>query len=148
MQEEKFKDKFEGDDKDKIEKAAQEALDWLDRNQLAEKDEFEAKQKELEAIVNPFVMKVHQAAGGVLKDKFEGDGKDKIEKAVLDPPPAKKPRVEVREEIVSCTWSRQIKLSNGKGVARMLWGGIRNTHIEVKMTSFQTNTMFEQISQL
>ena len=31
-------------------------------------------------------MKVHQAAGGVLKDKFEGDGKDKIEKAVLDPP--------------------------------------------------------------
>ena len=86
MQEEKFKDKFEGDDKDKIEKAAQEALDWLDRNQLAEKDEFEAKQKELEAIAKPFVMHVPQAAGGVLKDKFEGDGKDKIEKAVLDPP--------------------------------------------------------------
>ena len=79
MHEEKFKDKFEGDDKDKIEKAVQEALDWLDSTQFAEKGEFEAKQKELEAIVNPFVMKVHQAAGGVLKDKFEGDGKDKIE---------------------------------------------------------------------
>ena len=64
LQEEKFKDKFEGDDKDKIEKAAQEALDWLDRNQLAEKDEFEAKQKELEGIVNPIMMKVYQAAGG------------------------------------------------------------------------------------
>merc|ERR1712224_788414 len=58
------KEKIEGDDKDKIEKAVQEALDWLDKNQLAEKDEFEAKQKELEGIVNPIMMKVYQAAGG------------------------------------------------------------------------------------
>merc|ERR1719305_1517201 len=50
--------------KDKIEKAVQEALDWLDKNQLAEKDEFEAKQKELEGVVNPIMMKVYQAAGG------------------------------------------------------------------------------------
>merc|ERR1711862_1046544 len=57
LQEEKLKDKFEGDDKDKIEKAVQEALDWLDKNQLAEKDEFEAKQKELEGVVNPIMMK-------------------------------------------------------------------------------------------
>merc|ERR1711939_289388 len=62
--EEKLKDKFEGDDKDKIEKAVQEALDWLDKNQLAEADEFEAKQKELEGVVNPIMMKVYQAAGG------------------------------------------------------------------------------------
>ena len=34
LQEEKLKDKFEGDDKDKIEKAVQETLDWLDKNQL------------------------------------------------------------------------------------------------------------------
>merc|ERR1712134_153786 len=34
--------------KEKIEEAVQEALDWLDKNQLAEKDEFEAKQKEVE----------------------------------------------------------------------------------------------------
>jgi len=64
LQEEKLKDKFEGDDKDKIEKAVQEALDWLDKNQLAEKDEFEARQKELEGVVNPIMMKVYQAAGG------------------------------------------------------------------------------------
>merc|ERR1711987_17636 len=64
LQEEKLKDKFEGGDKDKIEKAVQETLDWLDKNQLAEKDEFEAKQKELEGIVNPIMMKVYQAAGG------------------------------------------------------------------------------------
>merc|ERR550514_117656 len=64
LQEEKLQDKFEGDDKDKIEKAVQETLDWLDRNQMAESDEFEAKQKELEGIVNPIMMKVYQGAGG------------------------------------------------------------------------------------
>merc|ERR1719353_925511 len=64
LQEEKLQEKFEEGDKDKIEKAVQEALDWLDKNQLAEKDEFEAKQKELEGVVNPIMMKVYQAAGG------------------------------------------------------------------------------------
>merc|ERR1712174_152093 len=64
LQEEKLKDKFESGDKEKIEKAVQDALDWLDKNQLAEKDEFEAKQKEVEGIVNPIMMKVYQAAGG------------------------------------------------------------------------------------
>jgi len=64
LQEEKLKEKFEGGDKENIEKAVQDALDWLDKNQLAEKDEFEAKQKELEGVVNPIMMKVYQAAGG------------------------------------------------------------------------------------
>merc|ERR1712190_215410 len=64
LNEEKLKDKFEGDDKEKIEKAVQETLDWLDKNQLADKDEVEAKQKELEGVANPIMMKVYQAAGG------------------------------------------------------------------------------------
>merc|ERR1739848_834447 len=64
LNEEKLKEKFEGGDKEKIEKAVQDSLDWLDKNQLAEKDEFEAKQKELEGVVNPIMMKVYQAAGG------------------------------------------------------------------------------------
>merc|ERR1712037_297953 len=64
LNEEKLKDKFEDGDKEKIEKAVQDALDWLDKNQLAEKDEFEAKQKEVEGVVNPIMMKVYQAAGG------------------------------------------------------------------------------------
>merc|ERR1711871_1786339 len=59
-----LKDKFEEGDREKIEEAVKEALDWLDKNQMAEKDEFEAKQKEVEAIANPIMMKVYQAAGG------------------------------------------------------------------------------------
>lgn len=64
LSDDKLKDKFEAGDKEKIEQAVQEALDWLDKNQLAEKDEFEAKQKEIEGVVNPIMMKVYQAAGG------------------------------------------------------------------------------------
>ncbi|CAE8632098.1 unnamed protein product, partial [Polarella glacialis] len=64
MNEEKLKEKFEAGDKEKIETALQETLDWLEKNQLAEKDEFENKQKELEGVVNPIMMKVYQAAGG------------------------------------------------------------------------------------
>merc|ERR1719174_1800553 len=63
LSEEKLQDKFEAGDKEKVEKAVQETLDWLDKNQLGEKDEFEAKQKELEGVVNPIMMKVYQAAG-------------------------------------------------------------------------------------
>merc|ERR1719226_327300 len=64
LSDDKLKDKFEAGDKEKIESAVQDTLDWLDKNQLAEKDEFEAKQKELEGVVNPIMMKVYQAAGG------------------------------------------------------------------------------------
>merc|ERR1712138_145409 len=64
LSDDKLKDKFEAGDKEKIEKAVQDTLDWLDKNQLAEKDEFEAQQKELEGVVNPIMMKVYQAAGG------------------------------------------------------------------------------------
>jgi len=63
LSEEKLKDKFSEEDKSTIEKGVQDTLDWMDKNQLAEKDEFEAKQKELEQIVNPIMMKVYQAAG-------------------------------------------------------------------------------------
>merc|ERR1712188_195734 len=64
MDDEKLKDKIDAADKEAIEKAVQDDLDWLDKNQLAEKDEFEAKQKEVEGVVNPIMMKVYQAAGG------------------------------------------------------------------------------------
>merc|ERR550534_106896 len=63
LQEEKLKDKFEEGDKEKIEQAVADALEWLEKNQMAEKDEFEAKQKDVEQVVNPIMMKVYQAAG-------------------------------------------------------------------------------------
>ncbi|CAL5367186.1 unnamed protein product [Camellia sinensis] len=40
------------------------AIHWLDANQLAEADEFEDKVKELESICNPIIAKMYQGAGG------------------------------------------------------------------------------------
>jgi len=64
LSDEKLKDKFTEDDKKNIEEKINEALAWLETNQTAEKDEFDAKQKDLEAVINPIMMKVYQAAGG------------------------------------------------------------------------------------
>ena len=61
---EKLQDKFEAGDKDTIETAVQRVVFWLIQNELAEKDEFKAQQEELEGVVNPIMLKVHQAAGG------------------------------------------------------------------------------------
>merc|ERR1712146_488638 len=59
INDEKLKDKLEAADKETIETAINEATSWLDSNQTAEKEEFEAKQKELEGICNPIMMKVY-----------------------------------------------------------------------------------------
>merc|ERR1711871_483788 len=64
LDDEKIKDKFEEADKTAIEDKAKEIIEWLDANQLAEKDEFEAKQKELEGVCNPIMQKVYAAGGG------------------------------------------------------------------------------------
>ena len=65
LQEKALKDKFKAGDKEKIENAVQATLDWLhrlDKNKLPEEGEFEAKQQELDGIVNPIMQKVYQAA--------------------------------------------------------------------------------------
>merc|ERR1719343_1749704 len=47
---EKVKDKISEEDKTKAETAIDEALKWLEGNQLAEKEEFEHKRKEVEGV--------------------------------------------------------------------------------------------------
>eukprot|EP00310_Coccolithus_braarudii_P019938 CAMPEP_0183338818 /NCGR_PEP_ID=MMETSP0164_2-20130417/5973_1 /TAXON_ID=221442 /ORGANISM="Coccolithus pelagicus ssp braarudi, Strain PLY182g" /LENGTH=663 /DNA_ID=CAMNT_0025508725 /DNA_START=105 /DNA_END=2096 /DNA_ORIENTATION=+ len=60
----KFKDKISDEDKKAIDDAVTATISWLDENEHAEKEEFEAKQKELEGVCNPIVTKMYQAAGG------------------------------------------------------------------------------------
>merc|ERR1712023_562197 len=64
INDEKLRDKIDAADKETIEKAINDTTSWLDSNQSAEKEEFEAKQKELEGVCNPIMMKVYQGAGG------------------------------------------------------------------------------------
>ena len=57
-------DKISDEDKEKIEDAVKETLDWLDDNDSAEASEYEEKQKELEAVANPIMSQFYQNAGG------------------------------------------------------------------------------------
>merc|ERR1712196_237327 len=63
INDEKLKDKLDAADKETIEKAITETTEWLDANQSAEKDEYDAKQKELEGVCNPIMMKLYGAGG-------------------------------------------------------------------------------------
>nr|CAI5819766.1 unnamed protein product [Callosobruchus analis] len=56
-------DKLSEDDKKVVQDKCSEALAWLDKNQLAEKDEFEHKLKELQQEIQPIMMKLHQGSG-------------------------------------------------------------------------------------
>jgi L1 cell adhesion molecule like protein len=64
VQDEKFKDKIQPADKAAIEKVVGETQKWLDSNDHAEKDEYEAKQKEVEKVAMPIMQKMYQGMGG------------------------------------------------------------------------------------
>jgi hypothetical protein len=59
----KLKDKLSEEDKKTVGDAVKEGLDWLDSNGESDKDDLEAKQKEIEGICNPIISKVYQASG-------------------------------------------------------------------------------------
>ncbi|KAJ3113127.1 70-kilodalton heat shock protein [Phlyctochytrium bullatum] len=73
VQDEKLAGKLEGADKTKLNSAIDETIKWLDSNQEAEKEEFEHKQKELEGVANPIMMKLYGASGGA-PGGFPGGG--------------------------------------------------------------------------
>merc|ERR1719343_598210 len=64
IEDEKMKDKISEDDRKAINDKCDEAIKWLDANQLAEVEEFNEKQKEVEAVCNPIITKLYGAAGG------------------------------------------------------------------------------------
>lgn len=64
MEDEKIKDKISDTDKTTVLEKCNEVIAWLDANQLAEKEEYEHKQKELESLCNPIITKLYQGAGG------------------------------------------------------------------------------------
>ncbi|KAL2231441.1 UNVERIFIED_CONTAM: Luminal-binding protein 5 [Sesamum indicum] len=68
----KFADKIEADDKEKIETALTDAMEWLDDNQNADRDELVEKMKELEDVCNPVVKKVYEQSGS----RSSGDGEE------------------------------------------------------------------------
>lgn len=64
MEDDKLKDKITDSDKTIILDKCNDTIKWLDANQLAEKEEYEHRQKELESVCNPIITKLYQSAGG------------------------------------------------------------------------------------
>merc|ERR1711979_88016 len=64
IEDEKVKNKISEDDKKKINDKCDEAIKWLDANQLAEVEEFNDKQKEVEGVCSPIIKKMYESAGG------------------------------------------------------------------------------------
>merc|ERR1712159_454368 len=69
-----MKEKIDAADKETIEKAINDTTSWLDNNQTAEKDEYDAKQKELEGICNPIMMKLYGGGAGGMPGGMPGGG--------------------------------------------------------------------------
>uniref|UniRef100_T1PF77 Heat shock 70 kDa protein cognate 4 n=1 Tax=Musca domestica TaxID=7370 RepID=T1PF77_MUSDO len=64
LDEENLKSKISESDRTTIMDKCNETIKWLDANQLAEKEEYEHRQKELEGVCNPIITKLYQGAGG------------------------------------------------------------------------------------
>merc|ERR1712173_117625 len=58
--EEQIKSRLAGEEVSTITTALDETMDWLDRNQLAETEEFRSKQQELERLINPVITRLYQ----------------------------------------------------------------------------------------
>lgn len=61
---EKLKDKFSAEDLESLEETTKECLDWIDEHTSATKDEFEAKQKEVQTKCMPIMSKLYGSAPG------------------------------------------------------------------------------------
>lgn len=64
LDEENLKTKISESERSTILEKCNDTIKWLDANQLAEKEEYEHRQKELESVCNPIITKMYQGAGG------------------------------------------------------------------------------------
>jgi len=61
---EDLKDKFEEEDRAKVKEAVEGVTKWLEETSQASAEEYEAKYKELQGVVNPIMVKIYGKAGG------------------------------------------------------------------------------------
>jgi heat shock protein 5 len=61
---EKLGSKISDEDRTTVEDAVKETIDWLETNQMADKDEFDSQYKELEKVVQPIFSKLYGGASG------------------------------------------------------------------------------------
>jgi len=64
VRDEKVASKLDAQDKEKLNKAVDETIQWMDAHQNASKEEYDAQQKELESVAMPIMTKLYQQGGG------------------------------------------------------------------------------------
>merc|ERR1712190_398327 len=70
----KFKDLIKDDDKKKVQEAVKETIDWVDANPNADREEYEAKKKEIEDIWRPIISAAYGGAQGAQGGGMPGMG--------------------------------------------------------------------------
>ncbi|KAG5278918.1 hypothetical protein AALO_G00104150 [Alosa alosa] len=60
VEDENMKGKISEEDKKTVVEKCNQAISWLENNQLADKEEYEHQQKELEKVCNPIISKLYQ----------------------------------------------------------------------------------------
>lgn len=72
LQDEKVLGKINAADKQKVEITVKDVIAWLSNSHEASKEEYDLRQRELEEIVNPIMMKIYQGQGGVTPGGLPG----------------------------------------------------------------------------
>ena len=78
---EQLQGKLADDDKDMLTKSVEDALIWLEDHPASEKDEYDAKQKEVEAIANPILKRAYESVNSqpTGNDDFMGEDIDGVD---------------------------------------------------------------------
>ena len=63
MEDDKVKDKVSEQEREEVISKCKEVIDWIDKNQTGEKEEYDSQQKDLEKVCMPVVTKLYQAGG-------------------------------------------------------------------------------------
>jgi heat shock 70kDa protein 1/2/6/8 len=74
LNDEKTKDKFSEEDKQKITSVIEDSIKWIDNNREASKEEFESKNTEIEQVIQPIVMKLYGGSEGGMPDMSQFNG--------------------------------------------------------------------------
>lgn len=78
---EQLQGKLAAEDKDVLTKSVEDALIWLEDHPASEKDEYDAKQKEVEAIANPILKRAYESVNNqpTGNDDFMGEDIDGVD---------------------------------------------------------------------
>jgi heat shock protein 5 len=71
-------DKLSPEDKKELQDMIDETLDWMDENPEADKEDYDAKQKEVESVANPIIRQMYAGGAGGAADDMGDYGDDEL----------------------------------------------------------------------